>query len=63
MSRPNDEAAGGAPGDLGFSHRVGKSGAVEIHHHGRLAATLRGADGVKAFTGDADHSRHELQWQ
>lgn len=53
MSRPFDEAADGEPGDLGFSHRVGKSGAVEIHHHGRLAATLRGTD-AEDFLGDLD---------
>ena len=47
------DAPGGEPGDLGFRHRVGKSGAVEIRHHGRLAATLRGADAVD-FVGDVD---------
>lgn len=30
------------PGDLGFTYRVRKSGAIEILHHGRSAATLRG---------------------
>lgn len=30
-------------GDLGFTFTTRKSGDVEIHHHGRLAATLRGA--------------------
>jgi hypothetical protein len=29
---------------LGFSYRVRKTGDVEILHHGRLAATLRGHD-------------------
>lgn len=28
--------------ELGFDFRVRKSGVVEITHHGRLAATLRG---------------------
>jgi len=27
---------------LGFSYRIRKNGDVEIFHHGRLAATLRG---------------------
>ena len=31
------------PGDLGFAYRVRKTGEVEVRHHGRLAATLRGA--------------------
>lgn len=35
---------GGGTGDLGFAYRVRKSGEVAILHHGRLAATLRGAD-------------------
>lgn len=30
--------------DLGFSYRSLKTGAVEIRHHGRLAATLRGTE-------------------
>ncbi len=30
--------------DLGFSYRRMKTGVVEIRHHGRLAATLRGTD-------------------
>lgn len=29
--------------DLGFTHRKRKNGDVEVLHHGRLAATLRGA--------------------
>jgi hypothetical protein len=32
------------PQDLGFSYRVRKNGDVEVLHHGRLAATLRGHD-------------------
>jgi hypothetical protein len=27
--------------DLGFSHRLRKSGEVELWHHGRLVSTLR----------------------
>jgi len=30
--------------DLGFAFRTRKSGDVEVLHHGRLAATLRGED-------------------
>jgi hypothetical protein len=30
--------------DLGFSHRLRKSGEVELWHHGRLVSTLRGRD-------------------
>lgn len=33
-----------ADADLGFSYRTRKGGDVEVLHHGRLAATLRGAD-------------------
>jgi hypothetical protein len=29
---------------LGFTYRVRKNGDVEVFHHGRLAATLRGHD-------------------
>ena len=31
-----------AQGDLGFTHQATKKGVVFIHHHGRLATTLRG---------------------
>ncbi|MBB4842740.1 hypothetical protein HNP55_001255 [Paucibacter oligotrophus] len=30
--------------DLGFSWRARKNGVVEVLHHGRLAATLRGME-------------------
>lgn len=30
--------------DLGFNHRTRKNGDVEVLHHARLAATLRGKD-------------------
>jgi hypothetical protein len=33
-------------GDLGFSYRRRKNGDVEVMHHGRLAATLRGRDAL-----------------
>jgi hypothetical protein len=31
------------PDDLAFTYTARKTGEVHIHHHGRLAATLRGA--------------------
>lgn len=39
--------------DLGFSFRQKKNGEVEIHHRGRLASTLRGADALD-FLAEAD---------
>ncbi len=33
--------------DLGFSHRVMKSGDVEVSHHGRVVTTLRGHDAAQ----------------
>ncbi len=36
---PQDEA----DPDLGFTYHVRKSGEIEIRHHGRVAAILRGA--------------------
>jgi hypothetical protein len=30
--------------DLGFTYRTRKTGEVEVHHHGKLAATLRGSE-------------------
>lgn len=43
---------------LGFSHRARKNGEVEILHHGRLAATLRGGDAARflAQVETADHA-------
>ena len=44
------DAAPGVPadaGDLGFTFRARRSGDVEVLHHGRLAATLRGADAAR----------------
>lgn len=40
-------------GDLGFTWRARKSGDVEVLHHGRLAATLRGAKAAE-FLSDAE---------
>lgn len=33
-------------GDLGFTYRQRKNGEIELLHHGRLAATLRGPDAL-----------------
>lgn len=30
--------------DMGFTYHIRKNGDVHIHHHGRLATTLRGRD-------------------
>lgn len=38
-ARPPDDAE---EPDLGFTYRVRKSGEIEIHHRGRVAAILRG---------------------
>jgi hypothetical protein len=43
MAQPPLPPVPSDPTDLGFSHHVRKSGDVDIQHHGRLAATLRGA--------------------
>ncbi len=42
-------------GDLGFTWRQSKNGAIEILHKGRLASTLRGNDAVD-FLGEAGSS-------
>jgi hypothetical protein len=44
-----------AENDLGFTYRTRKNGDVEILHHGRLAATLRGTNAVD-FIQDVDDS-------
>jgi len=41
------------PSDLGFRHRRRKNGDVEILHHGRVAATLRGQE-AEEFLAEAD---------
>jgi hypothetical protein len=40
--------------DLGFAWRVRKSGEVEVTHHGRLAAILRGQQAVRLLAVAAD---------
>lgn len=39
--------SGGGDADLGFRYRRRKSGDLEVLHHGRLAATLRGPDAAE----------------
>jgi hypothetical protein len=36
-------SAATSDGDLGFVYRARKTGEVQVLHHGRLAATLRGS--------------------
>lgn len=45
-------------GDLGFTYLIRKNGDVHIHHHGRLAATLRDrrAHDFLAEADDCDHA-------
>lgn len=50
--------------DLGFTFTTRKSGDVVIHHHGRVAATLRGRQ-ARAFlaiceTGDVRTVQHRM---
>lgn len=40
-----------ADGDLGFTYRSRKGGEVQVLHHGKVAATLRGAQ-AQAFLDD-----------
>lgn len=47
--------------DLGFRYRVRKDGAVEIRHHGRLAATLRGHEAEDFRQGAPDELGAEAQ--
>ena len=61
-----DHAAGGARATntgLGFTYRARKSGDVEVLHHGRLAATLRGPEAADFLVriGAADE-RDAQQW-
>lgn len=45
------------PDDLGFTYTARKSGDVQIHHNGQLAATLRGAKAVD-FLREMKHCDH-----
>jgi hypothetical protein len=49
-------------GDLGFTFMVKKDGAVVIHHHGRLASTLRGREAAD-FIDEAETSDGHGQQQ
>ncbi len=44
--------------DLGFSYRQRKNGDVEVLHHGRVAATLRGRD-ASDFLAEVEGSASE----
>lgn len=50
-----------AENDLGFTYRTRKNGDVEILHHGRLAATLRGTQAVDFVQDVADSTDAEAQ--
>ncbi len=50
-------------GDLGFTWRARKSGDVEVLHHGRVAATLRGtkaAEFLADVEGGAESAAQQL---
>ncbi|MBL8519851.1 MAG: hypothetical protein JNK75_04200 [Betaproteobacteria bacterium] len=49
------------PTDLGFRYRRLKSGAVELTHHGRVAATLRGRDAEDFLAEAPDPESAEAQ--
>ena len=48
--------------DLGFTFRLAKSGEVHVHHHGRPASVLRGADAAD-FLREAEAADHAAQQQ
>ena len=52
----NNEAA-----DLGFRYRPRKNGDVEVLHHGRVAAVLRGRDAEKFMAEATDSTSQEAQ--
>ncbi len=49
------------PSDLGFSLRSRKNGDVEILHHGRVAATLRGHEAEDFLAEASDWRRADTQ--
>jgi hypothetical protein len=55
-SRPPED-----PTDLGFSIRTRKGGDVEILHHGRVAATLRGREAADFLAEVADPANPDAQ--
>jgi hypothetical protein len=50
-----------APSDLGFRYRSRKNGDVEVLHHGRVAATLRGQEAEEFLAEAADPLSAEAQ--
>ncbi|MBP6530475.1 MAG: hypothetical protein KA260_10165 [Burkholderiales bacterium] len=40
--------------DLGFTYRSRKTGEIQVLHHGKVAATLRGTDAVD-FVAEVEH--------
>jgi hypothetical protein len=49
------------PNDLGFSYRSRKNGDVEVLHHGRVAATLRGRDATEFVAEVVDSTSPDAQ--
>lgn len=49
------------PNDLGFSYRSRKNGDVEVLHHGRVAATLRGRDATEFVAEVVDPTSPDAQ--
>lgn len=49
------------PSDLGFSVRRRKNGDVEVLHHGRVAATLRGREATAFLADVPDPSTADAQ--
>jgi len=49
------------PSDLGFTYRSRKNGDIEILHHGRIAATLRGHDAEDFLAEAPDAASPEAQ--
>ncbi|MES2959508.1 MAG: hypothetical protein V4792_15055 [Pseudomonadota bacterium] len=46
---------------LGFTYRLKKNKDLEIHHHGRLASTLRGQDAEDFVAEVESGSEHDAQ--
>lgn len=49
------------PADLGFTYRQRKNGDVEVLHHGRVAATLRGRDASDFLAEATDPTSSDAQ--
>lgn len=50
-----------ADGNLGFTHRTRKTGEVQVLHHGKLAATLRGSAAQEFLAELEDGSADDAQ--